>query len=71
MPYLKLYAEYYYAKARKFVTGKQEGASMGEYAVLLAIVTIALIATIQAYGGAIKTLFVTAKTDISTAGTLP
>jgi Flp pilus assembly pilin Flp len=68
---MKLYAEHLYAKARKFVTGKEEGASMGEYAVLLAIVTVALIVTIQNYGGAIKTLFTTAKTDISTAGTLP
>lgn len=71
MLYAKFLAERIYVKARKFVTGKEEGASMGEYAVLLAIVTVALIVAIQGYAGNIKTLFTSAGSTIGGAGTLP
>src|SRR5438132_1215900 len=46
-----------YTKGRKFVTGKDEGASLAEYAMLLAVVTVALIASITAFAGVIKTVF--------------
>jgi pilus assembly protein Flp/PilA len=69
MPYLQMYAKYSFLRARKFFTCKEEGASMGEYAVLLAIVTVALIATIKLYGTAIKGLFTTATSDINSSST--
>ena len=67
--YLKLYAEQMYAKARKFVTGKDEGASMVEYALLLSLITVALVGVISTMGGKISTLFTGAGTALDTAGT--
>ena len=56
-----------YTKARKFVTGKDEGASLAEYAMLLAVVTVALIAAITAFAGVIKGVFDDTGTQLSGA----
>ncbi len=45
------------ACARRFVTGKEEGASMVEYALLLTLITVAVIAAVTALGQAIVTQF--------------
>jgi pilus assembly protein Flp/PilA len=55
-----------YNAAKKLVTGKA-GASMGEYAILLAVVTIALLGVIQAYSGAISGVFTSARTTMQNA----
>jgi Flp pilus assembly pilin Flp len=55
-----------YNAAKKIVTGKA-GASMREYAILLAVVTIALLAVIQAYSGAISGAFTSAQTTMHNA----
>jgi pilus assembly protein Flp/PilA len=56
----------YYA-VRKFFAQKQEGATLAEYALLLALIAVACIAAIGILGGRISTLF----TDIATALNVP
>jgi pilus assembly protein Flp/PilA len=56
-----------YTKVRKFVTGKDEGASLAEYAMLLAVVTVALIAAITAFAGVIQQVFSDTGTQLSGA----
>lgn len=46
-----------YNKVRKFLTGKEEGASMAEYALLLALITVALVLVIGLLGNAISNVF--------------
>jgi pilus assembly protein Flp/PilA len=56
-----------YGKVKNFLLRKQQGASMGEYAVLLAIVTIALVGVITAFSGAISGVFTSATSTMNTA----
>jgi Flp pilus assembly pilin Flp len=38
------------ANARKFLTGKEQGASLAEYALLLTLITVALVGIVAAFG---------------------
>jgi Flp pilus assembly pilin Flp len=69
MPYLQAYAKSMFFRARKFFTGKEEGASMGEYAVLLALVTVALIGVVTIYGTEITRIFTAAGTTLQSVQT--
>ena len=57
-----------YTKTRKFVTGNEEGASLAEYAMLLGVVTVALIASIGLFSGAIKTVIDNTTTNMTGGG---
>jgi Flp pilus assembly pilin Flp len=52
-----------YTRVKGFFTKKEEGASMAEYAVLIALITLALVAAITHFRQAIITVF----NDVTTA----
>ena len=49
---------------RKFVTGKEEGATLAEYGLLLALIAVVCITAIAALGSRISTMFTTLSTSI-------
>jgi Flp pilus assembly pilin Flp len=50
---------------KKFLTSKDEGASMGEYAVLLSVLTVAVIAAVAAMGNKVSNVLVRLTNSIS------
>ena len=48
------------AGARKFLAGKEEGASLAEYALLLTLITVALVGIVAAFGTQIGTVITNA-----------
>lgn len=56
MTYVNSWVLKAYEKVRKFVTDNDEGATLAEHAMLLAVVTVTLIAAITAFAAAIKTV---------------
>lgn len=57
-----------YRKVKNLVLRKEEqGASMGEYAILLAVVTIALLGVIHLFSGAIGRVFSSATSVMDNA----
>ncbi len=55
-----------YDRSKKLFVRK-EAASMAEYALLLALITVALVGVITLFGDAIKTAFTTATTTMNGA----
>jgi Flp pilus assembly pilin Flp len=51
---------------KKFVTKKEEGASMAEYALLLTLITVALVGLITALSGQIGTVIGNATAALAT-----
>jgi len=49
---------------RKFVTRQEEGATLAEYGLLLALISVVCIAAITALGSKISTMFLTLSTTI-------
>ena len=47
----------YLIAARKFLRGQQEGATLAEYALLLALIALVCVAAITALGTQISTMF--------------
>ncbi len=70
---LKLYtiAQEKLASIKKFFTRKEEGASLVEYALLVALIAVACILAITALGGSIKGLFQGLSTTLSGVNTKP
>ena len=56
-------------KVKKLLARKDEGASMVEYALLLALMTVAVVASISTMSGKINTLFTGAGTALTSAAT--
>jgi Flp pilus assembly pilin Flp len=56
-------------KVKKLLARKDEGASMVEYALLLALLTVAVVAAISTMSGQINTLFNGAGTALTNAAT--
>ena len=56
-------------KVKKLLARKDEGASMVEYALLLALMTVAVVASISVMSGQINTLFAGAGTALTSAAT--
>ena len=56
-------------KVKKLLARKDEGASMVEYALLLALMTVAVVASISTMSGKINTLFTGAGTALTNAAT--
>jgi Flp pilus assembly pilin Flp len=57
-----------FAQVRRFVTRTNDGASLAEYAMLVAIVTVALIAAVVACTGAIRLVFDASATQMTIGG---
>jgi pilus assembly protein Flp/PilA len=51
------------ASLKKFFTKKEEGASMVEYAILLGLITAAVIAAVITLGGKVLSAFTTVNTN--------
>ena len=56
-------------KVKKLLARKDEGASMVEYALLLALLTVAVVTALTTMSGQINTLFTGAGTALTTAAT--
>ncbi|HBI46200.1 MAG TPA: Flp family type IVb pilin [Planctomycetales bacterium] len=50
--------------ARKFITGKEEGATLAEYGLLLALIAVVCIAAITLLGTTISSMFVSVSGSI-------
>lgn len=57
-----------YDRAKKILV-RGEAASMAEYAILLALITVALVVTITAFGDSIKNAFTNATNTMNTTAT--
>jgi pilus assembly protein Flp/PilA len=53
----KAYVAQYAKSARKFITGKEEGATLAEYGLLLALIAVVCIAAITLLGSNISKVF--------------
>lgn len=51
------------SQVRKFLTGKEEGASLVEYGLLIALLAVVCVAAVKTLGTTIQTMF----TDLATA----
>ena len=60
----KAYAVQYAKSARKFITGKEEGATLAEYGLLLALIAVVCIAAITLLGTTISSMFVSVSGSI-------
>jgi pilus assembly protein Flp/PilA len=54
----------YLAAARKFVTRQEEGATLAEYGLLLALIAVVCITAIAAFGSQISTMFQSLSTTV-------
>jgi pilus assembly protein Flp/PilA len=54
----KAYVAQFAKSARKFITGKEEGATLAEYGLLLALIAVVCIAAITLLGTKISSMFV-------------
>jgi pilus assembly protein Flp/PilA len=70
---LKLYTfvQDKWTSLKKFFTRKEEGASLVEYALLVALIAVACILAITALGGSIRGLFQGLSTTLSGVNTNP
>jgi pilus assembly protein Flp/PilA len=60
----KAYVAQYAKSARKFITGKEEGATLAEYGLLLALIAVVCLTAIGLLGTKISSMFTALSTSI-------
>jgi pilus assembly protein Flp/PilA len=60
----KAYVAQFAKSARKFITGKEEGATLAEYGLLLALIAVVCITAITILGTKISSMFTAVSTSI-------
>ena len=56
-----------YAKARKMLTRNEEGATMVEYGLMIALIAVVCIAAVTLLGTSISSMFSSVSTNVNTA----